>query len=137
MGKRGIVLLLVILVFLFVGCEEGNKIYTNEIKGDWVDVDNNWEDSEGSYLGYVEGESGNHLDLRYRIDPLDDDTSIMGFIEEYTYSNGKLKGKYTTSSEDSAQDITITFSYSAPTLHVVVVANGALGNKTLNLTAAP
>ena len=61
---------------------------------------------------------------------------MMGFIEEFSYSGGKLTGEYTSfQNSDSTEKftITITFSYSEPNLTAVVVADGVLGNKTLNL----
>jgi len=134
MGKRSIGILLFILMFLFVGCDDANKVYTNEINDAWVNVDHNWIDTEDSYLGYL-GSPNFDLDLSYRINPLDSDTRVMGYIEKYTYSSGVLIGTYTSHENPDLSEyaIKITFSYSAPTLQVVVVADGVLGSKTLSL----
>lgn len=127
MGKRSIGLLLLVLLFFFVGCEDANKTYTNEIKDGWLDVDNNWIDSEDSYLGYVP--VSNYLDLSWYPDFPDKTIEIRGYIHEYTYTKGKLIGTYTTDSDLIEYDITITFSYAASTLTAVIVAEGVLGTK--------
>ena len=144
MSKKNVLLVLLVLamVFLVAGCEDVPKVYTNEIKGGWVDIDMEWEDStdpDESHLSYVPGSSGNHLDIGWNTIPSDSNSWIMGYIEEYTYSEGALIGKYTSHQNPdlSEHDITITFSYTTPTLTAVVVAGGVLGNKTLSLTATP
>ncbi len=115
------------------GCKEAPTVLTNEINADWIEVSTEWTDSDDSQLSYVVSGSSNHLDIAWYTNPSD---TIMGFIEEYTYSNGKLEGTYTSfenTDPDEEFDISLTFSYAAPTLTVGVVADGVLGNKTLYL----
>jgi len=48
--KRVLVVLVLVLVVLVSGCEDGPTVYTNEIVGGWVDVDTEWTDSNDSQL---------------------------------------------------------------------------------------
>ena len=142
MVKRNVFLALLVLgmVIFISGCKESPIVYTSEIKGGWVDVDTEWEDSNDSQLSYVDDGTDIWIDLGwYRDAPTTHLDWIMGYIEEFTYSEGVLTGKYTSHQNPdlSEHDITITFSYAAPTLTAVVVADGVLGNKTLNLIATP
>lgn len=139
MVRRGMGVLLLSLIFIFVGSEDGKKIYINEIKDGWVDVSTEWTDVNDSQLSYVDDGTDIWIDLGWYTDPLDLNTWIMGYIEEYTYTEGKLTGKYTSHQnlDLSKHSITITFSYASPKLTAVVVAGGVLANKTLVLTQAP
>lgn len=143
MKKRNmplLVLLVLGMVIFISGCEDGPQVYTNEIEGGWVDVDTEWEDANYSQLSYVDDGTDIWIDLGWFTDPPTNSNWMMGYIDEFTYSEGVLTGKYTsTDNADPTEefDISITFSYSTPTLTAVIVADGVFGNKTLNLTPAP
>ena len=140
MKRKSLVVLLVLgIVILVSSCADSPTVYTNEIQGGWVDVDTEWEDSDDSQLGYVDDGTDIWIDLGWYRDAPTNLDWIMGYIEEFTYSEGILTGKYTSHQNPdlSEHDITITFSYSAPTLTARIVADGVLGNKTLNLTPVP
>jgi len=136
-----LVLLVLGMVVLGSGCEDAPTVYTNEINADWVDVDTGWTDSNGSQLSYVDDGTNTWIDLGWYEETVPANTDwIMGYINEFNYNEGVLTGKYTSDqNDDTAEefDITITFSYADPTLTAVIVANGILGNKTLNLIAVP
>lgn len=139
--RKAFLLLLILAMVIFVsGCEDASSVYTNEIEGGWVDIATEWTDLNSSQLSYVDDGTDIWLDLGWYTDPPTNSVWIMGFIEEFTYSEGVLTGKYTSfgnPDSDEKFNITITFSYAAPTLTAVIIAGGVLGNKTLNLTPAP
>ena len=124
------------VVMMVSGCEDSPTVYTNEIDGGWVDVDTEWTDSDFSQLSYVDDGSSNHVDIAWYTDPSDAGTWIMGYIKQFNYNDGVFTGKYTSYQNAASSEqfnITITFSYDEPTLTAVVVADGVLGNKTLDL----
>ncbi len=134
------VLLVIGMVLLVSSCEEASQDSTNEINADWVDDATEWTDSNDSQLSYVDDGTDIFIDLGWYEETVPPNTDwIMEYIDEYTYSEGVLTGKYTSFENPDLSEyaITITFSYAAPTLTAVVVADGVLGNKTLNLIAAP
>jgi len=139
--KALLVVLVIGVVIMVSGCEDSPTVYTNEIVGGWVDVDTEWTDSDDSQLSYVDNGTDIWIDIGgYTDAPTTHSDWIMGFINEFTYSDGVLTGKYTIDQNaDSSEgfNITITFSYDDPTLTAVVVADGVVGNKTLNLIPAP
>ncbi|MGB4406831.1 MAG: hypothetical protein WBI82_08240 [Sphaerochaeta sp.] len=135
--KAFLVVLAIGVVIMVSGCEDSPTVYTNEIDGEWVDVDTEWTDSDFSQLSYVDDGTDIWIDLGWYTDaPTTHSDWIMGFIKKFNYNDGVLTGKYTSyQNADSNEEfnITITFSYADPTLTAVVVADGVLGNKTLIL----
>ncbi|MCF7946784.1 MAG: hypothetical protein K9K80_02510 [Spirochaetia bacterium] len=81
------------------------------------------------------------IDIGYDAEVRLFDPWVMGYIaaDAYTISDNTLVGVYTSNDNTDSEeefDITIDFSYSGGVLTAVVVTDGALGNKTLNLVPA-
>jgi len=96
-GNVFLALLVLGMVIYISGCEDAPIVYANEIKGGWVDIDTEWTDSNSSQLSYVDDGTDIWIDLGWYRDPPTNADWIMGYIEEFTYSEGVLTGKYTSS----------------------------------------
>ena len=134
--KALLVVLTIGVVIMVSGCEDSPTVYTNEIVGGWVDVAKEWTDSNDSQLSYVDDGTDIWIDIGWDTVPSDAGTWIMGYIKQFNYNDGVFTGKYTSYQNAASSEqfnITITFSYDEPTLTAVVVADGVLGNKTLDL----
>ena len=140
MKKRSVAVIFFSLIFFIISCESETNTLNHPIEADWVNASRKWTDINNSQLSYVDDGTDIWLDLGWYRDPPTNSDWMMGFIEEFSYSGGKLTGKYTSfQNSDSTEkfSITITFSYSEPNLTAAIVAGGALGTKTLVLTPAP
>lgn len=140
MRKRSVAVIFFSLIFFIISCESETNTLNHPIEADWVNASREWTDINNSQLSYVDDGTDIWLDLGWYRDPPTNSDWMMGFIEEFSYSGGKLTGEYTSfQNSDSTEKftITITFSYSEPNLTAAIIAGGALGTKTLVLTPAP
>jgi hypothetical protein len=146
MAKKGILFLLIIGLFVFVGCEETPPNTTLE----WTTVAKEWTNDDEGQLSYVTTDEGNHIDLGwYAIS--DDDTSIyeMCYLDEedYVVADNVLTGQYTYNGDGDGDgdgdeiyyDIVITFNYneSTNTVSFSCVGEGILNGESFTFYPDP
>ncbi|MGH0053238.1 MAG: hypothetical protein ACQ5SW_07620 [Sphaerochaetaceae bacterium] len=116
MAKRGILFLLIIGLFLIVGCD-GTPVSTTL---EWTTVATEWTNDDDGQLSYVDHLDGSaHIDLGWYTDPSDTNTWQMCFLDsdDYEVANNVLTGKYTYNGDtvETFYDIVITFNYNENT----------------------
>jgi len=135
MAKRGILVLLIVGMFMFVGCQ--GAIDTTL---DWAEAHTEWTNDDDGQLSYVDpGDgSGSWIDLGWYATPGDTNTWEMCFMDEadYTVANNVLTGQYTYNGDTTTTyyDIVITFNYnsSADTVSFSCVGEGILNGMSFS-----
>jgi len=130
MAKKGILFLLIIGLFVFVGCEETPPNTTLE----WTTVATEWTTDDDWQLSYVSQGEGDHIDLAWN-ETIGDTTTekrCYFFEENYAIANNVLTGQYTEEGDETLYDIVITFNYNASTDQVTFscVGEGILDEKS-------
>lgn len=130
MVKKGVLILLLVSLFVLVGCEEGSPAPNLGplAAADWVQIDTHWDDGAGNSFAYVYDSDADdaHIDIHV-ISGSDD---IICYIEEFNYQNGQVVGTYTYHDPLDSNilrgpiDVTMTFSYASGTLTITYSGPG-------------
>lgn len=136
MIKRGVLLLLLVVLLVLVGCEEGSDRTGHETI---LALPQNWgEDTPTEpYVGFLPNDSGTELDM-IDIGWMSESSSAHYTVLVASVSGTTVTGQYyDNSDEDNPRlDITIAFSYSAPNLTMTISGAGDLAGRTYVLQAS-
>jgi len=135
MKKLSILVLLVIGLLVFVGCDGEIDVNTTL---DWTDVATEWTNDDGDHLNYVTQDGDTWIDLGWYNTPGDENTYVMCFIENFTVADNVLTGvyDYDEDEEDTWFDVVITFTYNetTETLSFTCSGEGVLDGKSFSFT---
>ncbi|MDK2860064.1 MAG: hypothetical protein PWP25_1250 [Sphaerochaeta sp.] len=137
MAKKGILFLLIIGLFVFVGCEETPPNTTLE----WTTVATEWTTDDDWQLSYVSTDEGDHIDLGWNQTVGDPSTEQRCYLfeENYSIENNVLSGQYTKEGDETLYDIVITFNYneSTNTVSFSCVGEGILNGESFTFYPDP
>lgn len=133
MVKKGVLLLLLVVLLVLVGCEEGNPFDLET----FVIQNSHWgehSDSGGFIIGFVGFDTDDPLmDVVISEDPRTAYT-----IDVTSFSDGVITATYIKEGEESSRDnITITLTYDAPEMTFAFSGGGELNGQTFILEPTP
>jgi hypothetical protein len=132
MAKKGILFLLIIGLFVFVGCD--GEIDSNI---DWTTIiDTEWgKDTETEpHVSFLGSESDGTLEMMDFVLSDDPNNRVAYTILVTSYSGNTIIGTYNEEmEEDDPYAIRIELSYSSPKLTLVITGEGPLASKTYTL----
>lgn len=141
MGKKVVLILLLVGLLVLVGCEEGTPaLNLGPLAAEnWVQIDTHWEDGAGNSFAYVYDSDADdaHIDIHVNVGS----DNLICYIDEFDYENGEVTGTYTYFDNDpngstlqGPFEVTMEFSYSSNVLTITYTGTGASGDILNNVT---
>jgi hypothetical protein len=134
MIKRGVLLLLLVVLLVLVGWEEGNTVPQNINVEDTSDIATEWGNRSSTAPGvsflFDEDSVLTMMDI-----VLHDDPRIGYAVTVQSYSGNTIIGEYHNDSDVSnpVYDLTITLSYASPNLSISISGEGPLNGATYSV----
>ena len=132
MVKKGVLILLLVGLFVLVGCEEGSPFDLDA----YIFQNNHWGEHIGGgfIIGFVGFDSDDPL-----MDVVTSESPRVAYtIDVTSFSNGVITATYHKEGEELVtNNITITLSYDAPEMTFVFSGGGELNGQTFILEPTP